>query len=248
MPCRKLARKARPPILPLNVCCLFAAMLALGLACCSGHPVSFDPPQRNDANGPPVRIGAGNKPQRKNEDDTPGLPSRLLANLLGVNTSKTKNDGGAAPGPHLFCPEIIIPEDAAASRVYAGTPPSNANLRYQFGLTETARECALEGDQLALKIGVAGKVLLGPAGSAGSFTVPVRMTILRKSDDEQILAKLYHAAVNIGQNGTEAEFMIVSEPLRVPFLQKHAEEDYTIRVEIGEAPAKNEQPRKGAKR
>jgi hypothetical protein len=155
--------------------------------------------------------------------------------LLGASVDETKNDGGAPRDPkgrHIFCPEIILPEETAAIRAYAGTPPSNANLRYQFALTETARGCALEGGQLALKIGVAGKVLLGPAGTSGSYTVPVRMTVLRKMDNEQVLAKLYHAAANISQSATEAEFTIVSELLRVPFIQEHTEEDYTIRVGI----------------
>jgi hypothetical protein len=90
-------------------------------------------------------------------------------------------------------------------------------------------------------------VLLGPAGSAGSFTVPVRMAILRKSDNEPEVSKLYHAKVNIGQSETEADFTIVSEPIHVPFIQDHSEEDYSIRVGIDEGPMKDEKPRKGAK-
>jgi predicted aspartyl protease len=74
------------------------------------------------------------------------------------------------------------------------------------------------------------------------------MTILGKADNEQVLAKVYHATVNIGQSATETEFTIVSESLRVPFLHDHSEEDYSIKVGIGEDPAKGEQARKGAKR
>ena len=91
-------------------------------------------------------------------------------------------------------------------------------------------------------------MLLGPAGTAGSFTVPVRIAVLRKRDHEPEVSKLYHSTVTLGQSETEAEFTIVSEPLCVPFIQDHTDEDYSIRVGIDEGPAKNEKPGKGAKR
>ncbi len=239
MPCREFSRKRlRRRNVAFGPCVLVAAA-ALGLAGCGGQIVNFEPPQRN---------GTNDKPRQSTDDDTPGAPSRLLAKLLGVEIGKPKNDGGAAPDRHIFCPEALILEGTEVSRAYAGTPPSSANLRYQFAVTETARECKLEGDELALKIGVAGKVLLGPAGNSGSFTVPVRMAILRKKDNQPELSKLYHATVTLGQSETQAEFSIVSESLHVPFIQDHSEQDYTIKVGIDEGPAKEEKPHKGTKR
>ena len=241
MPCRELSHKR---LRLCNAACgtyILAAAAALSLAGCGGQLVNFEPPQRN---------GTNEKPRQSTDDDTPGAPSRLLAKLLGVNVGSPKSDGGAtrdAPDRHIFCPEVLILEGTEVSRAYAGAPPSSANLRYQFAVTDTARECKLDGDELTLKIGVAGKVLLGPAGSAGSFTVPVRMAILRKTDNQPELSKLYHATVAVGQSATEAEFSIVSEALHVPFIQDHAEQDYTIKVGIDEGPAKTEKPHKGGK-
>ena len=231
MTCRKPGRKsARKRSLARGINPFLAALVGLGLAGCGGHLANFDAPQSPDSNGPP---GA-----------------KLLATMLGMKRNEPASDVAAAPGPqdrHIFCPEVVLLEGTEASRAYAGTPASSANLRYQFALTETARECALDAGELKLKIGVAGKVLLGPAGSAGSFTVPVRMAILRKSDNEPEVSKLYHATVNVGQSETEADFTIVSEPIHVPFIQDHSEEDYSIRVGIDEGPLKDEKPRKGAK-
>ncbi len=74
-------------------------------------------------------------------------------------------------GPReLVCPVVEVREGAAAHRVYAGGQ-SNANVRYQFSMGDIARECRVQGNQIVLKIGVEGRVLLGPAGSPGSFTV-----------------------------------------------------------------------------
>jgi hypothetical protein len=99
----------------------------LGLAGCGGHLGTFDTPQ------------------------TQGGGSQVLAMLLGFKN----NDAPAAPGTqvrHIVCPEVVVLEGTAASQTYAGTPPSSANLRYQSALDDTARECTLEGDQLAIKM------------------------------------------------------------------------------------------------
>jgi hypothetical protein len=220
MRCRELGRNSlwRPVRIHLAKSIL-AAPVALGLAGCGGHLGNFDTPE-------------------------PG--GSKLANLLGFKS----NDAPAAPGAevrHIFCPQVVVLEGTAASRSYAGTPPSSATLRYQYALDDTARECTLEGDQLAIKIGVAGKVLLGPAGSPGSFSVPVRMAVLREHDNLPIVSKLYHAAVTVAAGETRADFTIVSEPLQVPFIQDHAEDDYTIKVGIDEGPSADKSAGKGAK-
>jgi hypothetical protein len=204
---------------PIHLAKSILAPLVLGLAGCGGHLGTFDTPETG-----------GSK----------------LANLLGFKS----NDAPAAPGAevrHIFCPQVIVLEGTAASQAYAGTPASSANLRYQSALDDTARECTLEGEQLAIKIGVAGKVLLGPAGSPGSFSVPVRMAILRERDNQPIISKLYHAAVTVAAGETRADFTIVSEPLRVPFIQGHAEDDYTIKVGIDDGASADKPAGKHAK-
>jgi hypothetical protein len=223
MRCRELGRNSRCWLVPIHLTkSVLAAPLVLGLVGCGGHLGTFDTPQ------------------------TQGGGSQVLAMLLGFKN----NDAPAAPGTqvrHIVCPQVIVLEGTAASQVYAGTPPSSANLRYQSALDDTARECTLDGDQLAIKIGIAGKVLLGPAGSPGSFSVPVRMAVLREHDNQPIVSKLYSAAVTVAAGETRGDFTVVSEPLRVPFIQDHAEDDYTIRVGIDEGASADKAAGKGAK-
>jgi len=251
MPCRKAWEKSGPqPSLQGPVTATFAALLVLALSGCGGQTVSLDPIQPTDPNNAPQLHGANEKPRPSSDDETPGAPSRLLAMLLGAALHPPKNGGQASANTqnrHIFCPEVRVLDGTEASRIYAGTPPSNTNLRYQYSLTDTARECALDGDQLAMKIGVAGKVLLGPAGSDGSFTVPVRVAIFRKNDDAPVLSKLYHATVNAGQSDPQAAFTIVSELLHVPFVQEHSEQDYTIKVGIDDGKPSGERIHNGGK-
>jgi hypothetical protein len=162
-------------------------------------------------------------------DQTDSLSTRF-GNLLSFN----KLTGQAAPekpAEKLECPEIIVLDGTAAHRVYKG-PESNENVQYQYSLGDVARECIHQGDQIAMKVGVAGQVLLGPAGAPGSFSVPIRVAIVKQSDNSPVVSKLYNASVNVIPGQTEAPFTLVTEPLLAPFIQRYTQDDYTIKVGI----------------
>jgi len=171
-------------------------------------------------------------------DETDTVSNRL-SNLLAFN----KLTGKAAPekeAQRLECPEIIVLDGTAAHRVYKG-PESNETLEYQYSLGDVARECIHQGNQIAMKVGIEGRVLLGPAGAPGSFSVPVRVAIVKTTTDETaVISKLYTASVNVAPGQTEGGFTIVTEPMLAPFIQEHTADDYTIKVGIdtGGAPAK----------
>ncbi|WP_051335552.1 hypothetical protein [Methylocapsa acidiphila] len=183
------------------------AAVSLGLSACGGRLGNFDQPEP-----------AGSK----------------LSNLLGLGGASSNAPAAGTETRRIFCPEIFVLEGTAASRVYAGAPPSNDNLRYQSSVDDVARECALDGDRISLKIGVAGKVLLGPAGAPGAFNVPVRVAVVREKDNQPLVSKLYRASASVPAGETYAAFTIVTEPLFVPFVQDHAEDDYSIKVGIDE--------------
>ncbi|WP_395698338.1 hypothetical protein [Methylocella sp.] len=156
------------------------------------------------------------------------------------HTEKEKAEGKAreSGGRKLFCPEIIVLDGTAAIQSYAGTPQTNQNLRSQIAITDAVRECAMQGDEIAFKVGVAGHVLLGPAGQPGSFSVPVRVAVVNNRDNDVIVSKLFHATATIPAGEAEAEFSVVTDPLLAPYTQDHAEDDYTIKVGLDEAGAK----------
>ena len=175
-----------------------------------------------------------------------GLSNFNLKNLFpnqGSNDQQNEQQDDKAgsqgsQGHHLFCPEIIVLDGTAAFQAHAGSPPTNMNLRYQYALGDAVRQCALSGDQLAIKVGIAGNVLLGPAGTPASFSVPLRVAIVDMKDNQPIVTKLYRVAATIPQGQAQTEFQLVTEPLLVPFRQDHTEHDYTIKVGIDEGPEK----------
>jgi hypothetical protein len=135
------------------------------------------------------------------------------------------------PVERLACPPIVVLDGTAVHRIYTG-PESNDTLRAQYSIGDVARECIRQGDQIAMKIGVEGQVLLGPAGSPGAFSVPIRIAIVRDNDDKPAVSKLYAGSVTIASGQTVGTFAVVTEPLLAPFIQPNTAEDYTIKVGI----------------
>ena len=103
----------------------------------------------------------------------------------------------STPSEVLQCPTVEVLDGTASSRVYAGADQSNSNVKYQFSIGDVVRECSHVGDQLVLKVGVEGRVLIGPAGTPGTFAAPVRIAVRRDKDDKPVATKLYQIPVAI---------------------------------------------------
>jgi hypothetical protein len=209
------SRLARSPLLPLSL------FLPLSLVGCGGGAGSFDEVKSSNISFTPK-----------------------LASLLGIKKEPEVN-AAAGSAAHLTCPQILVLDGMAAHRVYTGSEQTNAAVRYQFSIDDVARECTLQGDKIAIKVGVEGKVLLGPAGSSGNFNVPVKISVIRESDDEPLVTKFYRADVSLASGQSEGSFTIVSDVMQVPFTQDHAELDYSLRVGVDEKGAAPPAPRKG---
>jgi hypothetical protein len=107
------------------------------------------------------------------------------------------------------CPSVDVPPGASAIRNEAG-----GAVRSQISLGQTARECRSAGDQIAIKVGVEGLALLGPAGAPGTFNVPVRIVV--KRGETVVATRLYRGSVTIPKNDTQASFIVIEENIMVP--------------------------------
>jgi hypothetical protein len=83
-----------------------------------------------------------------------------------------------------------------------------------------------------MKVGVEGKVLLGPAGSPASFTVPVTIAVVAEGSNKTVSSRNYKASASIPQGQSLSSFTIVSEDIAVPFINEAANMDYSIVVSI----------------
>ena len=127
----------------------------------------------------------------------------------------------------IACPVVDIAEGGAALR--AGGP-DNASVRYQFSIGDTARQCDPAGpQQAALKIGVSGELVIGPAGAAGTFSAPLKITVTQQSDKKEVFSQTYR--VEATSDGVAAgRFRFVTEPIMLPFTTLQLADVYSISV------------------
>lgn len=127
----------------------------------------------------------------------------------------------------INCPEIDIADNGAALRVGG---PDNHSVRYQFNIGDTARQCDPAGPgQTALKIGVAGEVVIGPAGAAGTFNAPLKITVTRAGDNTPVFSQTYK--VEATTDGVSAgAFRIVTDPINLPMPTLQLADLYSITV------------------
>jgi hypothetical protein len=124
------------------------------------------------------------------------------------------------------CPIIEVQDGTAAVRVGGQT---NDSVRYQFDISNTARECHVQGSQFSIKVGVAGRLLIGPAGTPGAYSTQLRIVVRRDSDQKPEVSKAYKIEANTA-GGTQTPFQFVSEPIMLPYTHQQADQDYTILV------------------
>jgi hypothetical protein len=80
-----------------------------------------------------------------------------------------------------YCPPIQIRAGTSSMTVYEkGHENETQYVRYLASITQTARECTMSGDTLTMKIGIAGRVVAGPKGSAGNITLPIRVAVAKQ--------------------------------------------------------------------
>lgn len=120
---------------------------------------------------------------------------------------------GADPTP---CPRPEVIQGSAAERAYrGGRSGSNQDLRYQISIVDLARECAATPDgQNRIRLGVRGRVLIGPAGAPGGVTAPVRIRVRTPSTVYEDVGR--SVAVSVPAGETAADFVLVEEDLEIP--------------------------------
>ena len=127
----------------------------------------------------------------------------------------------------INCPDVTVADGGAALRVGG---PENSSVRYQFNIGDTARQCDPAGPgQAGVKIGVSGQVVIGPAGQAGTFSAPVKITVTRLTDNTSVFSQTYRAEATT--DGVKAgQFRIVTDPINLPMPTLQLADLYSITV------------------
>ncbi len=116
-----------------------------------------------------------------------------------------------------YCPPVQVLPGTESLVVYDRGHDDDANfIRSQGSILETAREChAIDAGTLAIKVGVAGRVLAGPKGGAGTVTMPLRVAVTKQNGGAVLFSKAYPVKVSLTAPDFAADYSEVYDQVIV---------------------------------
>jgi hypothetical protein len=108
---------------------------------------------------------------------------------------------------------------------------------------------------LNIKVGVQGRIILGPAGGAGPVEVPLRLALVQEGPEPKtVWTRLYRVPVTVGPGQNNVSFVHVEENLTVPLPRPAVLDAYVVYVGFDSAavseppPAEKKKPAPKQKR
>ena len=145
-------------------------------------------------------------------------------------------DAPWVPSMDNDCPSLDIRQGAGTLAIAAKTQQATANdLRYQLTFTQLARQCALTGPTIQMRIGVQGRVLVGPAGAPNEVSVPVRFAVVQEGVEPKTIAtKFRRLGVAIPPGSINVPFTDIEEDLTFPIPDRAVIDAYVVYVGFDE--------------
>jgi hypothetical protein len=157
-----------------------------------------------------------------------------FSSLFGSKTAAGETNASAIsqPPPNFECPDVSVRQGASTLTASGDAADASAtNLRYQVTIGTTARECKYNAGIVSIKVGMQGRVILGPQGTPGPVDVPVRYAVVQEGIDPQtITTKLDHVSVTVPPDDTNMLFSHVTEGLEFPMPKGSAIDSYVIYI------------------
>lgn len=156
-----------------------------------------------------------------------------------------------------YCPVVDVRQGASTLSVTGMAPKTETEtatmtLRYQGTIGQAARECSFAGGNLAMKIGVQGRLILGPQGGPGQIEVPLRYALIMEGPEPKTLwTKLYRFPVTISEGQASVPFTHIAEDLVVPKPRAVDLENYVVYIgfdTVGMKPTPAAKPKPAAKK
>jgi hypothetical protein len=175
-------------------------------------------------------------------DTTPSLTSRLSSYFS--SSKETAPAATAKPvAASIDCPGVEIRRGASTLNVAAKTTEATAaDLRYQVSFGQLARECIVADGNLTIKVGVQGRVIIGPQGGPGNVDVPLRYAVVKEGPEPKTIAtKFKRIPVTVSPSETNVAFVDVDDSMTFPMPPSSELDAYVVYVgfdEIGDKPAK----------
>ena len=124
---------------------------------------------------------------------------------------------------------------APKSALTAATSPDDTtatNLRYQVGLSTTARECRMSAPgMVTVKVGIQGRVILGPQGTPGTVDVPIRYAVVYDGVPQRTIAtKFERISVTVPPDDSNVLFSHVVDGIEFPMPKPLEMDSYVVYI------------------
>jgi hypothetical protein len=184
-------------------------------------------------------------------DDSPSLTSRFASFFSSAKPGVTQPASPTPSAPEVECPGVDIRGGASTLNIAAKDSQATAgDLRYQLSFGQTARECHVQGGTMSIKVGVQGRVIVGPMGGPGQIEAPVRYAVVREGAEPRVIVtKFKRVPVVVPPEQSNIQFVDIEEGLSFPLPSNSELEAYVIYVGFDEIGDRNEKrPAKASKR
>jgi len=144
--------------------------------------------------------------------------------------------------PKVECPGMDIRPGASTLNIAVKPNQATAgDLRYQLSFGQTARECRVQDGRMSIKVGVQGRILLGPLGTPGSVDIPLRYAVVKEGPEPRlIVTKFKRIAATISPGQTHIQFVDIEDGLNFPLPSSAELAAYVVYVGFDEVGDKNE--------
>lgn len=180
------------------------------------------------------------------ESGDSSLNDRMASFLFGPK-ARTPDPTAGGAAPDIDCPGVDVRSGASTFSAAATSDATAAGVRYQATIGQTARECAVLGSTLTIKVGMQGRMILGPTGTPGTFEVPIRFALVQEGPEPKtVWTKFYRVPVTVPPGQSNVPFVHVEEDLTVPVPKPNELSAYVVYVGFDPQGAKEKPARKPA--
>jgi hypothetical protein len=185
-----------------------AAMLCCTLASCASNVV--DGVYRDPAKGATTGGPSGSAVTEGNQ-----FTKDISSFFLGDTGPGKPVVAGSAED--IDCPSIDIRPGASTLTIPPSGDAGASVLRYQVTIAQMARTCRLVGGTVKMKVGVQGRIILGPAGGAGKLDIPLRYAVVHEGPEPKtIVTKFYKVPVMVPDAQQNVPFLHVDDDVEFP--------------------------------
>lgn len=143
--------------------------------------------------------------------------SANLENASPTQAELTTASTNALPAIATECPPIKVRQGGEALFYYGkGKVGDPRALNYQAIIEKQSRNCVVSNGLITVKMGVVGRLLLGPSGNQTNVTIPLRFAVER--DDVAVFSEKYDIPVTITPPNQSGEFVKVVENVAIPYV------------------------------